>query len=131
MTSYDGVIGTVLSGTKEEWNRVTSFLMEMLEKNVAISLQKLYFGNITKFNFHSDEMYGNFFFFLQDVCGKSADKFIIRFHEHDLVEWGFEKYTRTFVVKKWLMHYHELCWSEETGDRKLLKVFNNSTQNEY
>jgi len=128
MTSYDGVIGTVLSGTKEEWNRVTTALMLMLERNVAISLQKIYFGNITKFNFNSDEMYGNFFFFLQDVCAKSIDKFVIRFHEHDLAEWGFEQYTRTFVVKKWFERYRELCWIEETGDRKLLEVINDSTQ---
>jgi len=126
-TSYDGIIGSVLSGSKEEWNRITTTLMSTVEKNVALAFQKIYyFDNVTKFNFRSDEMYGNFFFFLQDVCSNSDDKFIIRFHEHDLGNWGFDQYSRAFVAKKWLENFRSLCWTNSNG-RKLVKLFNSTT----
>ena len=39
-TSYDDAIGSIMSGTCNEWNRITSLLLKNIDKNVALSLKK-------------------------------------------------------------------------------------------
>jgi len=129
MTSYDGVIGSILSGTKNEWDRLTAILMSKLEKNAVISLLQIRNENKSNVFFHTDEMYENFASFSEDVCAKAKDKFIIRFHLHETTKYGFKAQVRAFLVKKWLFHYQSLCWDGLENDNSNLTVIINSTHN--
>ena len=111
LTIYDDIVGSILSGTKEEWDRLTTVLVQKLEKNVAVSLQKLKIQNPNVFYFDSHEMYDNFSM-MNNICEKAEDKFIIRFHASDLIKYGFEEGSRSSLVGRWMKHYRDLCWRE-------------------
>ena len=101
MTIYDGVIASVFSGNKSELDRITSTLFSNLEKNAALSLQKIQSENPTLFNFRGDNMYDNIIKSSDDVCEKSQSKFIIRFHTNELNHYGFQEQSRAYIVKRW------------------------------
>jgi len=134
MTSYDGAIGSAFSGTKDEYDRLTTVLMSKLDKNAVLSLQEIKFDGKSDIFFQKDEMYENFKSFSTDVCERAKDKFIIRFHTHEVNKYGFEEQARAFLVKKWLKYYHSLCLND-SGDSDSnvsdsnQEINRNSTQN--
>jgi len=111
ITIYDGVIGSVFSGNKSELDRITSTLFSNLEKNAALSLQKIQSESPTLFNFRSDNMYDNIIQSSEDVCEKSQNKFIIRFHSNELHQYGFQEQSRAYIVKRWYENYKSSCWA--------------------
>lgn len=130
LTIYDNIIGSMISGTKEEYDRLISILLYKLEKNVVVSLQQLKKQNPNIFYFNSFEITTSFFNTKKDnndnngsggnsdssICHDAENKFIIRFHSNDLKTYGYDDTHRTSLVKDWMEHYKNVCW--DTNDPK-------------
>merc|ERR1712151_119339 len=111
MTIYDGVIASIFSGNKSELERITSVLFSNLERNAALSLQRIQSENPSLFNFRSDNMYDNIIKSSDDVCDNAHTKFIIRFHTNELHQYGFQEQSRAYIVKRWYDNYKRSCWA--------------------
>jgi len=97
-TSYDGNLGSFLSGSNKEWNRMVNLLMMNIDRNVVISLRRIIESNSKQFHrLNQVESCDSFLTVRQfeyDMCERTQDKIAIRFNPFSLEEIQHPRYDR-------------------------------------
>merc|ERR1711862_442534 len=116
MTYYDHYCGSLVSGTKEQWNAISKLLLNNLDKNLFFSLMKIY--NVTKpniaFSVQNSELVENIATFNETVCERASSKLFLRLHKIDLMAQNLdsaEPQIREALLVYWLRIYRSTCWS--------------------
>lgn len=119
-TSYDGVTGSLLSGSHEEWNRVINILKESIEGNspdehdVNFNLRRLTAKDEPE-NFTSmNVVIGTTPILSQDqfrtnICEDVKSKVAIRFDVSELAFHGFDQSERPNMVRSWMRIHKARC----------------------
>jgi len=133
-TSYDGIFGTHMSGSYEEWNRMTNVLiMDNIDKNVVLSLQKIYnnYGpNVIYIHEHlvsdPNALLTNQQFTLgsdgsgSDFCKEYENYSSIRFHPNEIQQNNILDVKDSHdIISSWLKVHKARCW----GDRPVVFTF--------
>jgi len=122
-TSWDGIFGSHMSGSHDEWNRMTKILMENIEKNVVLSLQKLH--NESPNSFHHENLVSDSSALLSnnqfrsDLCTVFEEFSSIRFHPNEMNQRGIDVEDKLAIVSSWFNVHKARCW----GDRPLIFTF--------
>jgi len=112
--SYDGVYGSFISASYEEWNRMTNLLLENIEKNVVFSFKKI--NHLATDAFFMKDLVHTPFPILQenqfemDLCGNfSQEKISIRFHGAEIEQLGYDIKDRAALIQSWMRLYEGRC----------------------
>ena len=112
-TSWDGIHGSIMSGSYEEWNRMTTILREKIKKNVVLSFMEISDESCDTYhheNLISDPtMLLSMGQFSNDICNLFDDYLAIRFHSHEIVRHGIDIKDRYSIVSSWFKIYNARC----------------------
>ena len=123
-TSWDGIQGSLMSGSYNEWNRMTQLLMEKIKKNVVLSLMEISDESCDTYNHENlisdPTMLLSIGQFSDDMCKLFNDYLAIRFHPHEIVRHGIDLKDRYSIVSSWFKIHKARC---ANNDRPIVFTF--------
>ena len=113
-TSWDGIQGSILSVSYEEWNRMTKALMKKIKKNAVLSFIKISDESCDTYrheNLIADPtlLLSGKQFNKTIICTEFENYLAIRFHPYEIVRAGIDIKERYFIVSSWYDMYNARC----------------------
>lgn len=123
-TSWDGIFGSHMSASHDEWNRMTKVLINNMEKNVVLSLQKIH-DKVPNEEFHHEDQvsHPNMLLtnqqFTSDFCKEYENYSTIRFHPSEMQQNSVDADYSHDIISSWFKLHKARCW----GDRPVIFTF--------